>query len=121
MDEDFVFDMEPDGGGEDGSFEVSSLAQEVIYCVTVVNSHCSLGYDRSGVKVGRDVMSGSADDFHASFMGLMVWSSSSESGEEAMVDIDDARGVASDYLLSENLHVAGKDNKVYVFVLQQSE
>ena len=64
--------------------------------------------DRPGVELGGHVVAGRPDQLHPALEGLVVGAGPGERGQEAVVDVDDASGVAVAQLGRDDLHVPGQ-------------
>ena len=72
VNENSVVEMEADGLGEDGFFEVSAFADQVGDRVAVIDSGYVLVDDGAFVKIGGGIVCGGADEFDSTGVGLMV-------------------------------------------------
>ena len=66
------------------------------------------------VQVGRHVVGGGADEFHAALVGLGVGAGAFEGGEEGVVDVDDAALHCPAHAVGEDLHVARQHHQFHL-------
>lgn len=119
--EDLALDVPADGAGEDDFFEVAALADEVLHGLLVGDADDVLFDDGAFVEFGGDVVAGGADDFDAAAVGAVVGFGAGESGEEAVVDIDDAVWPGGADVVGEDLHVAGQDDGFDAVFFEEGE
>jgi hypothetical protein len=89
VEQDAVFDVPADGSREHYLFEVAAFFHQVLDRVTVRYALDALLDDGPVIQHFRDVVRRSADDFHATVKGLLVWLRSDKRGQERMMNIDD--------------------------------
>ena len=68
-----MFKMRTNSASKDDCFKVATLTSEVGDRIAVRNTSNFLIKDRSFIKFFGDVVSGRADDFDATIVGLSVW------------------------------------------------
>src|SRR6266481_5735088 len=85
VEQDAVFDVPADGPGEYYLFDVAALLHKVLDCVAVRYTLDTLLDDGAVVEHFGDIVSGSADDFHAAVEGLLMGLGADESGQKGMV------------------------------------
>ena len=107
--------------GEDDFFEVFAEADEVVDGVAVADVLDVLVDDGALVEVRGDVVAGSADDFDAAFVGLVVGFCAGEGGEEGVVDVDHLVLVEGTELRADDLHVAGEDDGIDPVFAEESD
>ena len=76
--------------------------------------------DRPLVEFLGDVVAGRPDQFHPPLPGLMVGPGADEAGQEAVMDVDDARRVSSAQLRGQDLHVARQHHHVAAHFLEEA-
>ena len=89
-----IFEMPAQAPGQHGTFDVPPDSAQLLGAVPVVDPAGVLLDDRALIEVGRDVVTGGADQLDAPGKGLVVRAGAGEGGEEAVVDVDDAPAVA---------------------------
>src|SRR5262249_2453380 len=103
---------------EGDALELLTLPLEVMDRVAMGRPSDHLADDRARIELGRDVVTGGADDLHAAPVRLTVWVRADERRQEAVVDIDDLVRPLADELGAEDLHVPRKDDDVDVLVAE---
>ena len=66
-----------------------------------------------------DIVSGSADDFHAAVEGLLMGLGADECGQKGMVNIDDLLRKLLDKAGRKDLHIAGQNNQFDIIFAKQ--
>ena len=88
-----VLEVPAQAPGQHGAFDVPAHPAQLLGAVPVVDPAGVLLDDRTLVEVGRDVVTGGADQLDAPGEGLVVGAGAGEGGQEAVVDVDDAAAV----------------------------
>ena len=82
------------GAREDDAFDVSAQTAQFVGVVAVVDAHDVLFDDRAGVEVLGHIVRSRADQLDAAVVGGLIRIGAYERGQKAVVNVDDARGVA---------------------------
>jgi hypothetical protein len=77
----------------------------------VIDAFGFLFDDRAFVEILRGEMGGGTDDFYAALVSLVIGPRAFETGQEGVVDVDNAAGMLRTKFVGENLHVAGKNDE----------
>src|ERR1700722_8011109 len=72
VDEDPIFEMQAHGAAEDDLLQITTLAHQVVDRVAMRDARDVLFDDRAFVEQGGGVVSGCADELHATLLRLMV-------------------------------------------------
>ena len=88
MDEDAAFGEKGGGAGQNPAFDIASNLLHLFGGEAVVDGFDTLANDRSFIEVLSRKMCSSTNDFYASFIGLMVWFCTLETGSKRVMDVD---------------------------------
>ena len=72
--------------------------------------------DRARIEIWGDVVAGGSNEFHTTVVRLAVGIGSDEGGEERMVDVDEFSGKFFTKPIGEDLHKAGENAELDVFI-----
>lgn len=111
IDDGAVVNVEADAFGEGDALAVAAQADEVVGRVEMLHAVDFLLDDGTGVEIGGDIVAGGSDQFHAAGVGLLVRVRADESGQEAVVDVDDSAVELLAELLRQDLHETGEDDE----------
>ena len=106
-----MFQMRPDGTGQDPALDITSALTEFFGQTFVGDAFDILFDDRAFIQIRRGVMGGGADHFHAAFPCAVVWITALECGEKCVMDIDYAVGIFSYDLGSHQRKVSCKNDE----------
>lgn len=111
--------MQPDCGGQDHSFQITTLADQIIDRVPMIDGKRGLGDDGAFVQFLCDVVAGRADYLNPALVRLVVRPGPGECGKKTVVNVDDAFLVIRHELRGEDLHVACEHDDVDAILSQQ--
>src|SRR5580704_1227623 len=110
--EDAVAEMQAHGAAEDGTLEVTSLADHVFDGIAVRDASHFLFDDWTFIQIHGHVVTRGPDQLHSPQESLMVRLCSDEGGEKRVMNIDDATGIVGNEILAQYLHVASKHDQL---------
>ena len=113
--------MGADRAGQDDFLEIPAEADQILHGLAVAHPQDVLFDDRSGVERLGHVMARGPDYLDSSLAGGVVRPRSREGRQKGVVDVDDPVRVRRDELRREDLHVAGEDDEVDPFPVQERE
>ena len=103
---------------EDYRFHVPSGRDELIGAERVFGPGNVLLDDRTFVEIRRNVVRRSADELHASLVGLVIGLCTLEARQKGMVDVDRATVELAAEIVREHLHVAGEHDEIDALALE---
>ncbi len=110
--------MPPQAAGEHRPLDVPAQGHQILGALGVRDADDVLLDDRSGIEVGGHVVAGGADELYAAGVGLVVRTGADETGQEAVVNVDDPSRVPVTDLRGHDLHVTGQYHHVTVHTLE---
>ena len=99
-----VVHVEANPLGQRDPLAMAAEAHEVVGRVKMLHAVDFLFDDRARIEVGRDVVAGRTDQFHATLVCLFVGIRADECGQETVVNVDNASGKSAAEIVGQNLH-----------------
>ena len=112
-----VFEMPAYGLGQDASLDLASDSNHIVHAISVGNVRDFLIEDGAGIELRRDVMGRGPDDFHSSFISLLIGVRADKRRQERVVNVDDRLGVGFQELRRQDLHVTREHYKINIVLL----
>ena len=116
-----VFEVPPNGLSEDAALDLAPDAHQIFHSVAMSNVGNILVDYGAGVEVLGDVVRSGTDDLYTTLVGSAVGVGPDEGWEKGVVDIDYTVWVGIHEPRGEDLHVSGKNNKIYLVLGEQVE
>ena len=104
--------------GEHAPFDVRAKTHELGRGIPVGDSNDVLFNDRPFVEILGDVVCRGPNQFHSTFLGLLIWACTNERWQERVVDVDHWRSHRFKEVFRNDLHVAGQDNEIDIAAQQ---
>ena len=111
-DDDAVFEVGSDGGGQDPALGLPAPSDEVLDRVSVRRCSYSLLDDRAVVENRSGVVGSGPDQFHPSLHRLVIGPGTGERRQEGVVDVYNPPFPLLDEVGGQDLHVTRQDNQV---------
>ena len=104
--------MQANAARKDDPLQIAPFPNDVFDRISVANTNDVLFDDGAVIQLIRDIVTGSANQFDASPIGLMVRLGSDKRGQKGMVNINDAVAIVGCKLRGQNLHISGQHDQV---------